>query len=200
MVAEIARAAAGPNDEESVPPAVYDVLAVCDYLSIFPAPPSATFFLTIEQQLDVDWPRPLLPREPMCPNLAQVLQQRRKRIAEDVNTVDGLSDNDREGVSDEERPPSDRTLWSIADVLVHDLAGIFRGAIKADKERPMSASEQLGISVTAKGGRFSLRYTQQNVSLPTPRGPIATRWLKRVSATAKKLRGFLMLPHTSRRE
>lgn len=150
--------------------------------------------------MDVDWPRPLLPREPMCPNLAQVLQQRRKRIAEDVNTVDGLSDIEVEGVPKSEGPLSDRTLWSIADVLVHDLAGIFRGAIKADKERPMSASEQLGISVTAKGGRFSLRYTQQNVSLPTPRGPIATRWLKRVSATAKKLRGFLMLPHTSRCE
>ena len=165
---EIARAAAGPNDDESLPSAPYDVLSVCDYLVIFPAPPSAAFFLTIDQQIGVDWPQPSLPQERTCPDLAQTIRQR-KGTDDGTNPAAPVTTVQRplEEVRSQQRSKvlSKIALWSIADVLVHELACILKTAIRSDVDLPASPLDSLRAIVTPRGGHIAIRHSAGGVSL-----------------------------------
>lgn len=197
---EIARAAAGPNDEDALPSVAYDILSVSDYLAIFPAPPSSAFFLTIEQQLEVDWPQPALPHERKNPDLARAITARRDAYEEAAT-----SGFDNATASPGSRAPSapskplsssGKSLWGIADVLVHELARIFKSAIRPATVEVQSQSDSIRTGVASRGGKFASRCNKEGVSHDGG----ARRSQNRAESNLffQKLSAYLLLPDVSR--
>jgi len=176
---EIARAAAGSNDEESLPPANHDILSVSDFLTIFLEPPSLRYFLTVDQQIDQSWPKSVELRDAAVLDLKVMIEQTRAKLSAQLGSRPEAAQHLSQYVAAQSRSSEPGVLWGLADNVTHEWEHLFKLAISAGEMSMTDPTTATRALARTQGGKLVTGNIIHTVSdilvfLPGPSLPLTS--------------------------
>jgi hypothetical protein len=158
VCSEIARAAAGGSDEDFSVTAAHNVTMVMDYLqNVMTGTRLNAFFLSMDDQIDANWPIPIPVSKPAPIPLGLLLEWYR-----------GPAFGHTDGPSLPNCPSSKaqpRQIWPIADALTHNLETILRSSVQGCSIGDPLASEMRWKAQLEKRGKIAIRRHEDEVEV-----------------------------------